>query len=72
MMHDEIERRKRHASMFKMAINLTISDYCSVKNRKKRRNRKKKFFIEDIVTTQTTCVQFAQVDKMTEQGPLVK
>jgi len=35
MMHDEIERRKRHASMFKMAINLTISDYCSVKNRKK-------------------------------------
>lgn len=72
MIHDEIERKKRHASVLKMAINLAMLDYCRVKNRKKRSNRKKKFFIEDIATTQTTCVQFAQVEKMNELGPLVK
>lgn len=72
MIHDEIERRKRHASMLKMAINLTMLDYCSVKSRKKRSNRKKKFFIEDTATTRTTCVQCAQVGKMNELGPLVK
>lgn len=62
---------EEESSMLKMAIKLTMLDYCSVENRRKRRHRKKKFFIEDILTTQTICAPFAQVEKMNELGPFL-
>lgn len=62
---------EEEASKLKMAIKLTMLDYCGVENRRKRRHRKKKFLIEDILTTQTIFSPFTQVEKMNELGPFL-